>query len=315
MTMRWTIRAKLTGLVLAVLLPLIASRRRQVLARGRAGTRGRADRHDRERARGRAALRRDPERSDREHRSPRQRPRDRPHSGRGPRRPPPRGSSGITASPTGVLAARPDGEIDRGQSMWRAPRRPRRFRASTSSKVALRDAPASGRLTPAEPDGRAPGGAARRSGVRPRRSSTRRDGGRDRAAGGLGYLARVPLIHGTSAAIVTATGTLVARGGKPAVLGAAIFCCAPSAEALIRVRAGVAEWAWEGGVVNSLTAAAPMACAPGVALAAMPRDLAYAPAAKGLRRNLIGERRSAAPGRADGLPRRPLPCPSSSRTP
>ncbi len=186
-----------------------------------------------------------------------------------------------------VLAARPDGEITAASDVAGAAA-PAPFPGLDVLQDRAPRAPASGRLTPAEPDGRAPGGAARRSGVRPRRSSTRRDGGRDRSAGGLGIprsrSAHSRNVCGHRHGHRHAGG---ARGQARRPWGGR-FLLPPSAEALIRARAGVAEWAWEGGVVNSLTAAAPMACAPGVALAAMPRDLAYAPAAKGLRRNLIG---------------------------
>ncbi len=101
------------------------------------------------------------------------------------------------------------------------------------------------------------------------------------------YLDHVPLMHGTSATIVTGSGVLVARTGtNPASLGRALQVPGP-AEPLIRERAGVAEWRWED-EVNKLTAAAPMARAPWVALGSIPRDLAYAPATAGLRRNVIG---------------------------
>src|SRR5262249_36588545 len=101
------------------------------------------------------------------------------------------------------------------------------------------------------------------------------------------YLDRVPLIHGASAAIVTSAGTLLARtGADPRALGQP-FRVPPRAAPLIRERTGLAEWRWDGGV-SRLTAAAPMTQAPWVALGAMPRDLAYAPAAAGLRRNLLG---------------------------
>src|SRR5262245_32113650 len=106
-------------------------------------------------------------------------------------------------------------------------------------------------------------------------------------AGLSAYLDRVPLIHGTSAVIVTSTGTLVARtGARPESLGRPLSLPRP-AEPLLRERAGVAEWRWDDGV-DTLTAAAPVAHAPWVALGSMPRDLAYAPATAGLRRNLIG---------------------------
>jgi hypothetical protein len=101
------------------------------------------------------------------------------------------------------------------------------------------------------------------------------------------YLDRVPLMHATSAAIVTGSGVLVARtGATPASLGRTLQVPG-SAESLIRERAGVAEWRWDDGV-NRLTAAAPMARAPWATLGSTPRDLAYAPATAGLRRNLIG---------------------------
>jgi signal transduction histidine kinase len=101
------------------------------------------------------------------------------------------------------------------------------------------------------------------------------------------YLDRVPLMHGTSATIVTGSGVLVVRtGANQASLGRALQGPGP-AEPLIRERAGVAEWRWEDGV-NRLTAAAPMARAPWVALGSISRDLAYAPATAGLRRNVIG---------------------------
>ena len=101
------------------------------------------------------------------------------------------------------------------------------------------------------------------------------------------YLDRMPIIHGTSAAIVTDTGILVARTGRAARSLGQRLSVPPAAEPLIRQRSGVEEWRWEDGV-NSLTGAAPLARAPWVALAAMPRDVAYAPAAGRLRRNLTG---------------------------
>ena len=105
--------------------------------------------------------------------------------------------------------------------------------------------------------------------------------------GASDYLTRLPLNQGTSAAIVTTTGALIARSGVNAQSLGRPFPVPPGAEPLGPSRAGVTEWLWPDGV-NRLTAVAPLTRAPWMALAAQPRDLAYAPATKGLQRNLIG---------------------------
>ncbi len=101
------------------------------------------------------------------------------------------------------------------------------------------------------------------------------------------YLDRLPLMHGTSAAIVTQDGTVVARSGRGRLKPGDRLAGSTEAMSLIKRRDGVAEWRWDDST-PSVVGAAPMSRAPWVALAGVPRDLAYAPAAVRLRWNLFG---------------------------
>ncbi len=101
------------------------------------------------------------------------------------------------------------------------------------------------------------------------------------------YLTRLPLVQGTMAVVVADGGSLIARAGADAGALARPFSDTPAAHALLAQRAGIGEWRWDDGI-KRVAAAAPMARAPWVVLAARPTDAAYAPAALRLRRNLIG---------------------------
>ena len=233
--MRWTIRTKLTALVLAVLLPLMAGAGVKFLARGRARPRECPVRHDRVRERRRAALRRDADRANREPRGARRRARARPYPQVKTWSTPPPGSSGITSLCTGLSQCSPMGRSPPPVTRpVPCPRRrlPRAMLSGQGSTIAG--------LTSERPS------RARRTAARWCRSwcrfslaaglpSARLAAEIDLAALSA-YLDRVPLMHGTSAAIVTGSGMLVARtGATPASLGRTLQVPG-SAESLIRER-------------------------------------------------------------------------------
>jgi signal transduction histidine kinase len=99
------------------------------------------------------------------------------------------------------------------------------------------------------------------------------------------FVGRMGPEDGTSIAIVAADGIVVAGAGLGApALGQALAASSVIAS-LTRERAGVAEWRWEDGVVR-LAGAAPVATAPWTVIAAMSSDRAYGPAESRLRGTL-----------------------------
>jgi GAF domain-containing protein/CheY-like chemotaxis protein len=101
------------------------------------------------------------------------------------------------------------------------------------------------------------------------------------------FIDGVHLSHGTTAAIVTADGIVLARsGGALKTLGQP-FGTTPQARALIQRGGGISEWRWDDGIV-SLAGAAPMSRAPWIVVAATPSAEAYGPAASRLWGNLLG---------------------------
>jgi len=101
------------------------------------------------------------------------------------------------------------------------------------------------------------------------------------------FLGGVRVSPGTSVAVITADGIMLAHsGGARRTLGQRLSTT-PSAASLLRGHGGVAEWRWDDDVV-SLAGAAPMSVAPWMVVAAMPSGLAYAPAASRLQGNLSG---------------------------
>src|SRR5712692_6895987 len=101
------------------------------------------------------------------------------------------------------------------------------------------------------------------------------------------FIDGVRLSHGTTAAIVTADGIVLARsGGALKTLGQP-FGTTPQARALIQRGGGISEWRWDDGIV-SLAGAAPMSRAPWIVVAATPSAEAYGPAASRLWGNLLG---------------------------
>jgi signal transduction histidine kinase len=100
------------------------------------------------------------------------------------------------------------------------------------------------------------------------------------------FLDRIRLARDVSQAIVTEDGRVLARsGGALGLLGHRIPA-PPGVAALIERRQGVAEWAWDDRT-RSVVGAASTWKAPWVVIAALPSDLAYGPAAARLRTNLI----------------------------
>ena len=101
------------------------------------------------------------------------------------------------------------------------------------------------------------------------------------------FLDGLPVAPGITASIVTGDGVALARsGGLLKSLGGP-FSSAPAAQALVRRRGGIAEWRGDDGVI-SLGGAASMSEAPWVVVTSMPRALAYAPAAARLWGSLLG---------------------------
>ncbi len=92
---------------------------------------------------------------------------------------------------------------------------------------------------------------------------------------------------GTSLVIVTDDGILVARSGTATEPLGRPLSASPGLLALVRKERGAVEWRWSDGTLRLATGAA-MTAAPWTVIAAMPSDLAYAPAASQLRGNLQG---------------------------
>ncbi|HET7876478.1 MAG TPA: GAF domain-containing protein, partial [Methylomirabilota bacterium] len=101
------------------------------------------------------------------------------------------------------------------------------------------------------------------------------------------FLERSRRTWGASTAIVASDGTVLARSGTGLRSAPLKLSSAVEASALLERRVGVAEWRWEDGVVR-LTGAAPIAKAPWVVIAAVPRDQAYGSAAARLETSLLG---------------------------
>jgi GAF domain-containing protein len=101
------------------------------------------------------------------------------------------------------------------------------------------------------------------------------------------FLDGLRLPPGTSAAIVTRDGTVVAQSGGAVKSLGRPFATAPAARALIARQSGIAEWRWDDGI-DSLAGAAPVSLAPWIVVTAVPSAVAYAPAGAELWGNLLG---------------------------
>ncbi|HYB44146.1 MAG TPA: GAF domain-containing protein [Candidatus Methylomirabilis sp.] len=101
------------------------------------------------------------------------------------------------------------------------------------------------------------------------------------------YLDQLQLGQGTSLVVVDGRGIVLARAGASRRTPGQPLSAEPGVTALLGSRGGVSEWRWEDGV-SRLAATAPMSLAHWTVIAAMPSDLAYAPAAAQLRGDLLG---------------------------
>ncbi len=97
----------------------------------------------------------------------------------------------------------------------------------------------------------------------------------------------VRLSPGTTAAIVTRDGIVLARSGDAVKSLGKPFGTTPQARALIQRGGGISEWRWDDGIV-SLAGAAAMSKAPWIVVTATPSAEAYGPAASRLSSNLLG---------------------------
>src|SRR6266542_3849301 len=101
------------------------------------------------------------------------------------------------------------------------------------------------------------------------------------------FVAGVRLSPGTTAAIVTRDGIVLARSGHAVKSLGKPFGTTPQARALIQRGGGISEWRWDDGIV-SLAGAAAMSKAPWIVVTATPSAEAYGPAASRLSSNLLG---------------------------
>ena len=101
------------------------------------------------------------------------------------------------------------------------------------------------------------------------------------------YLSALPLSRGQAVAIVARGGAILARSASPDKFFDHHLGGVPEAGPLLRQNSGTAEWASPGGM-SQLVGAAGMDRAPWIVMAAVPSRVAYAPAARRFRRDLIG---------------------------
>jgi GAF domain-containing protein len=101
------------------------------------------------------------------------------------------------------------------------------------------------------------------------------------------FVDSVGLARGTTAAIVSTDGIVLARSGGAVRRLGRPFGTKPQARALIQRGGGISEWRWDDGIV-SLAGAAPMSKAPWIVVTAAPSAEAYGPAVSRLLGNLLG---------------------------
>jgi GAF domain-containing protein len=101
------------------------------------------------------------------------------------------------------------------------------------------------------------------------------------------FIDGVRLTPGTTAAIVTRDGIVLARSGGAVKSLGKPFGTTSQAVTLIERGGGISEWRWDDGIV-SLAGAAAMSKAPWIVVTARPSAEAYGPAASRLLGNLLG---------------------------